>query len=603
VSGQQEPLEAKLNRLAQELERLSQRVDFLYSYLRVPRPESMEAPAHLHPLAPADEEIIRWADRASLLPRVSTVCFLMVVALGLRTLTDNNVLDTRMGSMIGMGYAAALMLAGYLKYRKGSRLAAVLAVCGALLMYSIVVESHARFHSLDSVAAYATLLATGLGMAATSHRFSTSPPALVGILGMCLASAAIDYPNPFFPFLTGIFLTANLLGWMLTRVQWSSWMRWTILLLTIFVLTVWSSKLAIALGKKEQELPAFLALHWFLPSLGLFALLYPAISLAGTIREGVQRASSFDSVVPSLAGIWSLAVAYQVVDAWGQSTRMLGLAGGILAIAHMVAAHWLAARPSGGARGTNSFALAACLILALGLPLLAGSHLLALAFLSATAFGLSVLAGTWRSGGVRLTSYMLQGYAGVVAGLLLWERGQGSDLLAQTAPAGFITCLGVLHYRWCRTRRPAPESSVFFSRYDKEDRSVILPLVGSLLSGFFAFRAVIQDGLYLSPGDFENSFGCAQSILINVTAAGLMVYAYIAADQGARNLAIVVTLVGGVRVFMFDLLQARGVPLVLSVFSFGLAALLESAVLGRWQRRAKEGLQASAQLKPPPREA
>lgn len=596
-------LEAKIEGLAWQLRELSHRVDFLYSYLRVPSPESLEAARQANPPGPADEEIINWAGRASLLPRVATVCFLLAVALVLRTLTDNKILDIPVGSTIGMGYAGVLMLAGFYEYGKASRLAAVFAVCGALLMCSIVVESHQRFHFLPSAVAYGILLATGLGMAAASHRFRTSLPALAGLLGMCLGSAAIDYPNPFFPFLAAILLVANLLGYSLARRGHASALQWPILFFTMLILTFWSIKLAIALGKKDQELPDFLALQWFLPLLSSFALCYPAISLMGIIRQKTQRISRFNAVLPGLAGLWAFALAYQVVDAWGQSPKMLGLATVLLGVAHVGAAHWLARRPFGEARGTNSFAVGGCLLLGLGLPVLMGEQFLALPLLSAMALSLAILAGVWKSGGVRLTSYLLQFYTGVAVALLFLERGQTAQLLAQALGGGLIGFMGVLHYRWCRARKPPYGSSVFFSRYDKGDRSVILLLVGSLLSGFFLLRALIQEGLYLTPGDFENSFRCAQSVLINLTAAALMVYAYFWEDENARNLAVLATLIGGVKVFLFDLLQARGVPLVLSVLSFGIAALLESAILGRWQRRAKQGLQASSQLKPPPEEA
>ncbi len=603
MAGDFESLEAKVERLARQLDELSCRVDFLQSYLRVPGPESLEAARRAHQAGPADEEIINWAGRASLLPRVATLCFLLAVALVLRTLTDNKILDTPVGPTMGMGYAGGLMLVGFYKYRKASRLAGVFAVCGALLLCSIVVESHQRFHFLPSAAAYAILLATGLGMAAASHRFKTSLPALAGLLGMCLGSTAIDYPSPFFPFLAVVLLIANLLGYSLARRGRVSAPQWVILLFTMFILTLWSSKLAIALGKKDQEIPDFLALYWFLPLLGSFAISYPAISLMGIINEKTQRTPRFNLVLPGLAGLWAFALAYQVVEAWGESPKMLGLAGVFWGVAHMGVAHWLARRPSGEARGTNSFAVAACLLLGLGLPVLTGEQFWALPLLSATALGLAMLEGVWKSGGVRLTSYLLQFYAGVAVALLFLERGRTGQLPAQALSGGLIGFMGMLHYRLCRARKPLPGSSVFFSRYDKGDKSVILLLVGSLLSGFFLLRALIQEGLYLAPGDFENSFRCAQSILVNLTAAALMVYAYVWGDEDARNLAVLATLVGGTKVFLFDLLQARGVPLVLSVLSFGMAALLESAVLGRWQRRAKEGLQASAQLKPPPREA
>ncbi len=63
---------------------------------------------------PADvsEEVLNWVGRASLLSRVSTLCFLLVVALVLRTITDSGLVNKLVGSVLGMGYAAGLMAAG-----------------------------------------------------------------------------------------------------------------------------------------------------------------------------------------------------------------------------------------------------------------------------------------------------------------------------------------------------------------------------------------------------------------------------------------------------------------------------------------------------------
>ena len=48
-------------------------------------------------------------------------------------------------------------------------------------------------------------------------------------------------------------------------------------------------------------------------------------------------------------------------------------------------------------------------------------------------------------------------------------------------------------------------------------------------------------------------------------------------------MAILVTVIGAVNVFLYDLIRAHGMPLVISVLSFGLATAVESVILGRWQ--------------------
>jgi hypothetical protein len=53
-----------------------------------------------------------------------------------------------------------------------------------------------------------------------------------------------------------------------------------------------------------------------------------------------------------------------------------------------------------------------------------------------------------------------------------------------------------------------------------------------------------------------------------------------------RNTAILVTVIGAVNVFLYDLIRTHGMPLVISVLSFGLATAVESVILGRWQHRS-----------------
>ena len=53
-----------------------------------------------------------------------------------------------------------------------------------------------------------------------------------------------------------------------------------------------------------------------------------------------------------------------------------------------------------------------------------------------------------------------------------------------------------------------------------------------------------------------------------------------------------VTLLGAVKVFILDLFGIKGVPLVISVFSFGVVAAVASVVMGKWQK-GREPFQAA----------
>ena len=60
--------------------------------------------------------VLKKAGTGALLPRVAAVCFALVVALILRTITDNGIINTQLGSMLGLGYAVTLIIGGWWLY-------------------------------------------------------------------------------------------------------------------------------------------------------------------------------------------------------------------------------------------------------------------------------------------------------------------------------------------------------------------------------------------------------------------------------------------------------------------------------------------------------
>ena len=121
-------------------------------------------------------------------------------------------------------------------------------------------------------------------------------------------------------------------------------------------------------------------------------------------------------------------------------------------------------------------------------------------------------------------------------------------------------------------------------------------LLAGLLSGFFMMRCTIFQAMQMiAPSMPPGAFGCAQSVLINTAATILIVLAYLRHDKEIRNVAILVMIVGGVKVFAYDLLGSHGLPLVFSVFSFGVAAAVESVALGKWTNKPVKSVGAEKQ--------
>lgn len=592
-------LETRVAELSAQLLALSRRVDRLSARLE-PEPKPALATAAEPPsrattdavdalpaLAAAEDagmsdNLLSWAGRAALLPRLSALCFLLVVALGLRTVTDYGTIDRHLGSLMGMGYAALLMAAGWYLYRRQVGLAPVFAACGSLLMTVIALETHARFGALSTPAAYALLALTGIAMALLSRGYNRFLPVSLGIAGMCVAGLAIDYPNPVYPELVLMLAVANVLGYSAARLRRCSWLRWSVLAVTLGVLFLWAYRLRFAL-QNPGALYAGLAPGQFLPVMALLALLYPALAFIGLWRGRGERASRFDLAVPAVAALGIVSLARMAPA--GDAARWLGAGGVALGLAQLAGAFLLAGRRPAQTAGAGAFCAGAALFLAQALPPAVGQPLVALPLLSAAALGLAGLARRWESAGARLAADALQVYAVVALGFHLRAAGLSGPLPAALA-ALVSTGLAFAHYR-LGVGQPAPLAGAVALPRRVGDPAAVVLLLATLLAGFLALRVGLYQALKVMPVDLNNSFRAAQSVLINLSAIGLMLFALVRHNREVRNVALIVTLLGAIKVFVFDMLGTHGLPLVMSVFSFGLAAALESVALGRWNRVQK----------------
>jgi uncharacterized membrane protein len=350
------------------------------------------------------------------------------------------------------------------------------------------------------------------------------------------------------------------------------------------MMQVWGFRLGIFLSNLPPEQLPF-SVAGFFPAVFLFGLAYLAIAVAGILGRITEKIARFDFALPTINVIWTYAFARYVVHAGLGSERLLGICGVVAALGHIAIAFRLRRRNVPGAPGTNSLTLAGAVCLILALPAATGSNLLSLVIFSVLAFGLGVLSSKWRSGGMRVTSYLLQFYACGGLALQLRVSEAASPSMLGAAASGALACIAFWHYLWSRNNPPLAES-LAFSRFDKKDRSVALLLVASLVGSFFTIRVGIYQALgQVVTGDaFAAAFGSAQSVLINVSAALLMCFAFARRDKQVRNVAILITIIGVCKVFLLDLFSMRGVPIVASLMSFGVTAFLESFALSRWQR-------------------
>jgi len=585
---EEQALEARVARLEQQLDEVQKRLALFEGGLDAKVLEALQDRAD-----ETEKEgrktlgLLGWTGKESFLPRVATVCFIMVMALALRTATDNHLINQQVGTLLGVGYAALLILAGWFLYGRGNDKAPVFTGAGAFLLSSIVVETQAHFKTLTPVPAYFILMMMGATLAAQSQRFQKPGPVIIGTLGMCLAGAAIDYPTPLFSYLAPLLLLANVLAFYASRMKTSSWLRWFVFGLTVMIAQVWAMRLGMYLFA-DQVPPEPLAENWFFPLIGIFGLGFIFSSFFSLWRTGEGPITVFDNLVPSMTVIWVVWSSHYVLERGGSEFFGLGVSGVLAALLCYFLIHMLAQQGIEYTPGGTTLSMAGSLLLVLCLPLATGNLVTAAAVFSGVAVWLARMSVRWRNSGVRWVSYLLQITAGVSLVVALNQHPDGGNLLVTLAGTGLVAIGGICHYSWSRKYPPLRVGRVF-GRLDPTDRSAALVLLSGLSAGFFQARALLYWGLHQVAGNQFETFVCLQSVLINSAIAVLMILAWKRKSRELKNVAILVTLVAAFKVFMIDLLSTKGVPLVLSVFSFGLVASVESVVLTRWQKLDAEG--------------
>jgi len=351
------------------------------------------------------------------------------------------------------------------------------------------------------------------------------------------------------------------------------------------MLILWGIKLGVTSIHKEP-IPAFLAPNLFFPFLILFALFYPVSSFFMAKKDDLARQAKFDLISPLISTFAFFELARYVIFAIERGSLPLALAGILFTLIFIEMARRLAP----GGQGINTFVTSSLLTLTLALPVILGSTTTGLPLLSLAAYGTFFLATRWGRGGIRFIGYLFQVYCTIYLTWISLISPPGGNI-GHLLSSALVALISLAHYKYCRTYKP-PDTGVFFTKIDQRDLSAVFLFLGSLMSAFIMFRIIAYRVLaaIVTPSSLPHAFSGAQSTIINASAAVLMLFALAHGKKEVRNVALFVTLVGAVKVFLYDLIGGgiRGLPLVVSVFSFGLTTALESYGLTRWHRFAAE---------------
>jgi len=318
--------------------------------------------------------------------------------------------------------------------------------------------------------------------------------------------------------------------------------------------------------------------------LAVFFITFIALSLLGIVCSGDRKVSRFDFSLPTVSIFWAFLLARHVTEASQLNVKLLGAVGLIFAVCFFCLTAWCARRDVAGAPGTNTFALAGGMLVTLALPAATGVFIMTLPIVSIVSIVMINMSRIWENGGIRGTAYLLNGYCCVALALALKGNSPGSMDIVNMLPAGILAATLIYQYQWCR-RWPPPEASKLFGSFDRNDRSALILLLTGLVCSFLMLRIGLYHALLsLQVQSQKDAFRCSQSVLINAAAIGLIMFAFLRRNREIRNVAILVTVAGGIKVFLYDLLGIHGLPLVFSIFSFGLAASIESLALGKWTK-------------------
>lgn len=575
--------EQRFQQLAGEVRALSARVDELALRLSgAESPPQEYRDCHVSaengpvpPLLKAD-----WTG-ATVLAGAAAVCFLLVVALILRTIVDNRIIDQPIGAVAGLVYATVILGYGYYRARSRRRFASLSTTCGVTLVLAIVIETHFRFGLLPAGAAYCILAATLGLMLAAALRYRAFGAFDIAVPGASLVAISINFPDGDFVYVGGVLTIAIISAFAAAAEPKTRWLVYSMLAVAGFYWMWWAIELGVPLSRgvpPDESLQA----NWYHPALLAFVLLYAGQCVYAALRTG-RVVGVFECAAPVVTSTAAYVASYQVANAGPLAPHWVAWVGCGGALLYAGLAVWLASRGEKGRRLATWLAVAFSVLVALSIPAAFGNNTVAVLVWSLV----SVAACMYARGRLELpaavAAILLQVYGCVYA---LWAGvfaiGE-SRAAARTVAMACLCAICVFHY--ARLHHKPDEHGMPTAVLPQHMRPAgIVVLFAGLIYAFGAGRTILYGVLANALDDVSRYFECGQSALINIGALALAALALRWMRKDLLASAIVVALVGAAKVFLYDLLRIQGVPLVLSVLVFAITTTAGSLIWNRWQR-------------------
>lgn len=532
----------------------------------------------------SSEGLGEWISRGALLQKMATVCFILVFALLLRTVTDYGYINVMAGSFLGLTYVSVLAIIGCVFYVSGKQMANVFSISGFILLFTIVFEGYGRFDTIPTGIAYAILLVALLTSAIVGIKYRVAKLLSVSLIGVTVSSLIIGFPRINFPLSALLIFIVNCVAIIVSMRQVSSKLKWPITMLTLLFWSLWAFKAYMPINR-GGIVPEYVRLDWLLPLLLCFVALYFMVYVRRYFSE--VKLSVYDALIPSVNMLLLFLAGGVVIKDYWHQPWLFGFLVLAMGVVHFAIGWRLSINGRDRFVGVGGAFVAGSIALALGVPVVVGNIAWAISAWSLLAYGLAILSGRCNSGVIRGMSYLYQIFA-LWTGLALgvFEVGNAAAPQAPLMAAVSLALFGLMQFKWCR-QNPPPEGSLF-ARLDGRDYSALTLLLVCLGGLYLLSNMVIGIIASMALADPANTIKCGRSIIINVAATALLFAGGRRHDLQLVWVAVFLALVGCMKVFLVDLFGTSGIPLVLSVLSFGVVAMTGSIVMGKWSKPLKD---------------
>ncbi|HNR29765.1 MAG TPA: hypothetical protein PKI11_02650 [Candidatus Hydrogenedentes bacterium] len=576
-------LESRLERVADEVRSLGARVDQLARRLDTP-----EATPPRHRESGNDPDLAPISLLGSpvslaptkLLTGTAFVCFILVIALSLRTVVDNAIVDKPLGTVFGLVYALCVLLHGYHRAARGRPFAVLSIVCAIVLVCSIVLEAHHRFGVFSSGTGYGILASALLLILGGALRYKTHLVLNFAVPSMTMVALAMDFPNPAFLPLAAFIAFVNGIAFVLARDRRTRSLCWSTFVITLFFWFFWAMKLRGLLPRQDAPPPELAAL-WFTPILIAFAVGH-LVAVVAAVVHPAWPLGAYETALPILNAAYVYLIARLAVSPLGISAAGLGAACLLAAAIQLLMATSLAAAGEKGRRAASSMSTAVFLLLAVSLHPITGNSLWSLILWSLAAIAFAITLAKRLDPLVQGVACLFQAYLCAMSlhfgALSVGGAAPAMQILTLTA----LCALCTVHY--AALRAGAAKNGNRTGRPVVHE-VVVVVLVAAIVFGFGALRIALHMILPRLVADVYAPFQCGQSIIINFGALAIALIGLHRRSSELITVAALLAAAGAVKVFAFDLLNTQGLPLVLSVLVFGITTILGSFIWNRWQHR------------------